>query len=144
MDNLFTLNFHPRWFLQRKRWGQFVCGLIIGSYIAKPFHTDTPYPKFQIRSAFFLEIKASLSSTLAAITRVLAISLNKKPMWRKSQNGATSISSLKKVSENVENHSGKKISQIASSDGMSAQFRSCFVFQLLAGTLFPDKSISWY
>ena len=27
---------------------------------------------------------------------------------------------------------------------MGAQFRSKFIFQLLAGNIFPDKSLSWY
>ena len=41
--------------------------------------------------------------------------------------------SLKKVVETAENHSGKKISRlIALSDEMSAQFRSHFMFPLLA------------
>ena len=30
------------------------------------------------------------------------------------------------------------------SDGMGAQFRSCFVFKLLAGTVLPDKLLTWF
>ena len=60
-------------------------------------------------------------------------------------NRVTSISSLKKVVEIVENSSGKNFRRlIVWSDGMSAQFRSRFVFKLLAGTLFLEKEISWF
>ena len=60
-------------------------------------------------------------------------------------NRVTSISSLKKVVEIVENNLGKNFRRlIVWSDGMSAQFRSRFVFKLLAGTLFLEKEISWF
>ena len=60
-------------------------------------------------------------------------------------NRVTSMSSLKKVVEIVENSLGQTFCRlILWSDGMSAKFRSRFVFKLLAGTLFLEKEISWY
>ena len=60
-------------------------------------------------------------------------------------NRVTSMSSLKRVVETVENEVRKTFSRlIVWSNDMSAQFRSRFVFKLSAGTLFPDKSMSWF
>ena len=56
-----------------------------------------------------------------------------------------SMNSLKRVVETVENKVGNMFSRlIVWSDGMSAQFRSTFVFKLSAGTLFPDKFMCWF
>ena len=60
-------------------------------------------------------------------------------------NRITSISSLKKVVEIMENGIGKNFKRLVIwSDGMSAQFRSRFIFKLLADTFFTDKQISWF
>ena len=60
-------------------------------------------------------------------------------------NRVTSISSLRKVVEIVENSLGKSFRRlIIWSDGMSPQFRSRFIFKLLATTLFLNKEISWF
>ena len=54
------------------------------------------------------------------------------------------MSCRKKVIETIETQCGKMFDNIVVwSDGMGAQFRSKFIFQLLAGNLFPDKSLSW-
>ena len=55
------------------------------------------------------------------------------------------MSCLKKVIDTMETECGKPFTSIILwSDGMSAQFRSRFIFQLLAGTLFLNKSLRWY
>lgn len=60
-------------------------------------------------------------------------------------NRVTSMSSLKKVVEIAEKSLEKSFGRlIVWSDGMSAQFRSRFVFKLLADTLFFGKQISWF
>ena len=60
-------------------------------------------------------------------------------------NRVTSMSSLKKVVEIAEDFTGKKYHRlIIWSDGMSAQFRSRFVFKILAGTLFSEKEVWWF
>ena len=60
-------------------------------------------------------------------------------------NRVTSMSSLKRVVETMENEVGQTFTRlIVWSDGMSAQFRSRFAFELSAGMLFPDKSMSWF
>ena len=66
-------------------------------------------------------------------------------MENSDHNRVTSMSSLKRVIETVDNEVGKRFSRlIVWSDGMSAQFRSRFVFKLSVGTLFPGKSMSWF
>ena len=60
-------------------------------------------------------------------------------------NRVTSMSSLRKVVEIAENSLGKSFRRlIIWSDGMSAQFRSRFIFRLLASILFLEKEISWF
>ena len=60
-------------------------------------------------------------------------------------NRVTSMSSLGKVVEIAENSLGKSFRRlIIPSDGMSAQFRSRFIFKLLASTLFLEKKVSWF
>ena len=57
------------------------------------------------------------------------------------RNSITSMSCLKKVIDTVETECGKSfINVILWSDGMGAQFRSRFIFQLLAGTMFLNES----
>ena len=53
------------------------------------------------------------------------------------------MSSLRKVAEIAENSVGKGFCRlIISSDGMTVQFRSRFIFKLLASTIFEE--ISWF
>ena len=60
-------------------------------------------------------------------------------------NRVTSMSSLRKVVEIAENSLGKSFRRlIIWSDGMNEQFRSRFIFKLLASTVFLDKEISWF
>ena len=55
------------------------------------------------------------------------------------------MSCLKKVIDTVETECGKSFTNVVLwSDGMSTQYRSRFIFQLLAGTLFLNKSLCWF
>ena len=55
------------------------------------------------------------------------------------------MSFLKKVSDTVEMECGKSFTNVVLwSDGMDTQFRSRFIFQLLAGTMFLNKSLCWF
>ena len=57
-------------------------------------------------------------------------------------NRITSMSYLKKVIDTVETERGKSFTNVVLwSDDMGAQFRSRFIFQLLAGTMFLNKSL---
>ena len=58
-------------------------------------------------------------------------------------NRITSVSCLKKVT--LEMECGKSFTNVILwSDGMGAQFRSKFIFQLLAETMFLNKSLCWF
>ena len=60
-------------------------------------------------------------------------------------NSITSMSCLKKVIDTVETECGKSFTNVILwSDGMGAQFRSKFIFQLLAETMFLNKSLCWF
>ena len=60
-------------------------------------------------------------------------------------NRITSMSCLKKVIDTVETECGKSFTNVVLwSDGMGTQFRSRFIFQLLAGTMFLNKSLCWF
>ena len=55
------------------------------------------------------------------------------------------MSCLKKVIDTVETECGKSFTNVILwSDGMGAQFRSKFIFQLLAETMFLNKSLCWF
>ena len=55
------------------------------------------------------------------------------------------MSCLKKVSDTVEMERGKSfINVVLWSDGMDTKFQSRFIFQLLAGTMFLNKSLCWF
>ena len=59
-------------------------------------------------------------------------------------NRITSMSCLNKVIDIVETECGKSFTNVVLwSDGMGAQFRFRFIFQLLAGTMFLNKSLCW-
>ena len=55
------------------------------------------------------------------------------------------MSCLEKVVAKIENKRSKCYENLyLRSDGMVARFRSHFVFKLLAGTVFPNKSLMWF
>ena len=55
------------------------------------------------------------------------------------------MSCLKKLIDTVEMECGKSfINVVLWSDGIGAQFWSRFIFQLLAGTIFLNKSLCWF
>ena len=55
------------------------------------------------------------------------------------------MSCLKKVIDTVETEYGKSFTSVVLwSDGMGAHFRSRFIFPLLAGTMFLNKSLYWF
>ena len=55
------------------------------------------------------------------------------------------MSCLKKVNDTVEIKCGKSFTNVVLwSDGMDTQFRSRFIIQLLAGTMFLNKSLCWF
>ena len=57
-------------------------------------------------------------------------------------NRITSMSCLKKVIDTVETECGKSFTNVVLwSDGMDTKFQSRFIFQLLAGTMFLNKSL---
>ena len=54
------------------------------------------------------------------------------------------MSCLKKVIDTVETECGKSFTNVILwSDGRDTQFRDRFIFQLLAGTVFLNKSLCW-
>ena len=57
----------------------------------------------------------------------------------------TSMSCLKKLFDTEEMECGKSFTSVALwSDGMGTQFRSRFIFQVLAGKMFLNKSLLWF
>ena len=55
------------------------------------------------------------------------------------------MSCPKKVIDSVETECSKPFTNVVLwSDGMGTQFRSRFIFQLLAGTIFLNKSLCWF
>ena len=55
------------------------------------------------------------------------------------------MSCLKKVIDTLETESGKSFTNIVlGSDSMGAQFGSKFIFQLLPGLMFLNKSLRWF
>ena len=55
------------------------------------------------------------------------------------------MSCLEKVTDTVETESGKSFTNVVLwSDGMGTHFRSRFIFQLLAGSMFLNKSLCWF
>ena len=60
-------------------------------------------------------------------------------------NRITSMSCLKKLFDTEEMECGKSFTSVALwSDGMGTQFRSRFIFQVLAGKMFLNKSLLWF
>ena len=60
-------------------------------------------------------------------------------------NRITSMSCLKNVIDTMETECGKSFTNVVFwGDGMGAQFRSRSIFQLLAGTMFLNKSLCWF
>ena len=60
-------------------------------------------------------------------------------------NRTTSMSCLKKVIDTMETECSKSFTNVVLwGESMGAQFRSSFIFQLLAGTMFLNKSLCWF
>ena len=60
-------------------------------------------------------------------------------------NRITSMSCLKKVTDTVETECGQSFTNVVLWSGsMGTQFRSWFIFQLLVGTMFLNKSLCWF
>ena len=55
------------------------------------------------------------------------------------------MSCLKKMIDTVETECGKSFTNVVLwSDGTDTKFRSRFIFQLLAGTMFLNQSLCWF
>ena len=55
------------------------------------------------------------------------------------------MSCLEKVIDTLETEFGKSFTNVVLwSDGMGTQFRSRFIFQLLAGKMYLNKSLCWF
>ena len=64
---------------------------------------------------------------------------------RSDHDRVTSMSCLQKVIGEIESKNNELYKNLYIwSDGMGAQFRSRFVFKLLAGTVLPKKSLKWF
>ena len=64
---------------------------------------------------------------------------------RSDHNRVASMSCLEKVVAEMESKHGKCYENLCMwSDGIGDQFRCCFVFTLLAGTLLLNKSLMWF
>ena len=64
---------------------------------------------------------------------------------RSEHDRVASMSCLQKVVQEIESKYSKSYKNLyVWSDGMGAQFRSRFVFKLLAGTVLPNKSLAWF
>ena len=60
-------------------------------------------------------------------------------------NRITSTTCLEKVIDTMETKCSKSFTNVVlGSDGMGARFRSRYIFQLLAGTTFLNKSLCWF
>ena len=119
--------------------------LLVHVYFAESYRNDQ---QDEIQSAYFGDQSFSLfTSCCYYITDT--DNLGQKSVVvvteKSDHNRITSMSCLEKVIETIETQCGKFFNNIVVwSDGMGAQFSLKFIFQLLAGNLFPDKSLSWY
>ena len=93
--------------------------------------------------AFTLDIKAfhSLHGVTSEIRNKSVVAVTENS----DHNRITAMSCLKKVINTVDPECSKSISNVVLwSDSMGTQFRSRFIFQLLAGTMFLNKSLCWF
>ena len=102
----------------------------------------------EIRSAYF-ENQSFLLFTSRCYFKVAASEIRNKSAVvvtkNSDHNRIASMSYLKKMIDTVETECGKSFTNVVLwSDGMGTQFRSRFIFQLLAGTMFLNKSLCWF
>ena len=102
----------------------------------------------EIQSSYFGDQSFSLFTSRCYFEGVTTEIRNKSVVVlteNSDHNRITSMSCLKKVIDTVETEYGKSFTNVVLwSDGMGTQFRSGFIFQLLAGTMFLDKSLCWF
>ena len=102
----------------------------------------------EIQSAYFGNQSFSLFTSCCYFKGVTSEIKNKSVVVlteNSDHNRITSMSCLKKVIDTVETEYGKSFTNVVLwSDGMGTQFRSRFIFQLLAGTMFLNKSLRWF
>ena len=102
----------------------------------------------EIQSAYFGNQSFSLFTSCCYFKGVTSEIRNKRIVAvteNSDHNRITSMSCLKKVIDTVETECGKSFTNVVLwSDGMGTQFRSRFIFQLLAGTMFLNKSLCWF
>ena len=102
----------------------------------------------EIQNAYFGNQSFSLFTSCCYFKGVTSEIKNKSVVAlteNSDHNRITSMSCLKKVIDTVETEYGKSFTNVVLwSDGMGTQFRSRFIFQLLAGTMFLNKSFCWF
>ena len=103
----------------------------------------------EIQSAYFENQSFSLFTSCCYFKGVTSEIRNKSVVVvvteNSNHNRIVSVSCLKKVIDTVETECGKSFTNVVLwSDGMGTQFRSRFIFQLLAGTMFLNKSLCWF
>ena len=102
----------------------------------------------KIRNAYFGNQSFSLFASCCYFEGVTNEIRNKSVVvltQHSDPNRITSMNCLKKVIDTVETEYGKSFTNVVLwSDGMGTQFRSRFIFQLLAGTMFLNKSLRWF
>ena len=109
------------------------------------YHNDKQY---EIQSAYFGHQSCSLFTSCCYYKDDGNILQQKSIVIvteNSDHNRVISMSSLRKIVEIPQNSLGKSFHRlIIWSHIMSVQFRSRFIFKLLASTLFLDKEISWF
>ena len=102
----------------------------------------------EIQSAYFGNQSFSLFISCCYFKRTTSEITNKSVVGvtkNSDHNIITSMSCLKKVIDTVETEYGKSFTSVVLwSDGMGAHFRSRFIFPLLTGTMFLNKSLCWF
>ena len=102
----------------------------------------------EIQSSYFGDQSFSLFTSRCYFEGVTTEIRNKSVVVlteNSDHNRIASMSCLKKVINTVETVCGKSFTNIVLwRDGMGTQFPSRFIFQLLAGTMFLNKSLRWF
>ena len=102
----------------------------------------------EIKSAYFENQSFSLFSSRCYFKRVTNDIRNKSVVVmteNSDYNKITSMSCFKRVTDTVETECGKSFTNVVLwSDDIGTQFRSRFIFQLLAGTMFLNKPFCWF
>ena len=102
----------------------------------------------EIQSAYFGNQSFSLFTSYCYFKGVTSEIRNKSAVVETESSDYNRIplmSCLKKVVDTVETECGKSFTNVVFwSDGMCTQFQSRFIFQLLAETMFLNKSLCWF